>query len=71
MHAAGWQVVRTGSYGYVETAGAQYMLTLVDRGADTRRLPEPSARRLPSHTRKKRATEFALGSSSATSPTQA
>jgi hypothetical protein len=35
MHAAGWQVVRTGSYGYVETAGAQYMLTLVDRAADT------------------------------------
>ena len=35
MHAAGWQVVRTRSYGYVETAEAQYMLTLVDRGADT------------------------------------
>jgi ubiquinone/menaquinone biosynthesis C-methylase UbiE len=33
--AAGWQVVRTRSHGYVETAGAQYMLTLVDRGADT------------------------------------
>jgi ubiquinone/menaquinone biosynthesis C-methylase UbiE len=35
VHAAGWQVVRTGSYGYVETTRAQYMLTLVDRGADT------------------------------------
>jgi ubiquinone/menaquinone biosynthesis C-methylase UbiE len=35
MQAAGWQLVRTRSHGYVETAGAQYMLTLVDRGADT------------------------------------
>ena len=34
IQAAGWQVVRTRSHGYVETAGAQYMLTLVDRGAD-------------------------------------
>ena len=34
IQAAGWQVVRTRSHGYVETAEAQYMLTLVDRGAD-------------------------------------
>lgn len=34
MRAAGWQVVRTRSHGYVETGSAQYMLTLVDRGAD-------------------------------------
>lgn len=34
IQAAGWQVVCTRSHGYVETAGAQYMLTLVDRGAD-------------------------------------
>jgi hypothetical protein len=33
MTAAGWQLVRT--RGYVETTQAQYMLTLVDRGADT------------------------------------
>jgi hypothetical protein len=34
MRGAGWQVVATRSHGYVETQGAQYMLTLVDRGAD-------------------------------------
>jgi len=34
MAAVGWQLVRTRSYGYVETTQAQYMLTLVDRGAD-------------------------------------
>jgi ubiquinone/menaquinone biosynthesis C-methylase UbiE len=34
MTAAGWQLVRTRSHGYVETTQAQYMLTLVDRGAD-------------------------------------
>ena len=32
--AAGWQLVRTRSHGYVETTDAQYMLTLIDRGAD-------------------------------------
>jgi ubiquinone/menaquinone biosynthesis C-methylase UbiE len=31
---SGWQLVRTRSHGYVETTQAQYMLTLVDRGAD-------------------------------------
>jgi len=34
MRVTGWQVVRTRSHGYVETGSAQYMLTLVDRGAD-------------------------------------
>ena len=34
MRAAGWQFVRTHSHGYVETTDAQYMLTLIDRGAD-------------------------------------
>ena len=32
--AAGWDPVRTRSHGYVETADPQYMLTIVDRGAD-------------------------------------
>lgn len=32
--AVGWQLVRTRSHGYVEITKAQYMLTLVDRGAD-------------------------------------
>jgi hypothetical protein len=31
---AGWDVVRTRSHGYVETADPGYMLTLVDRGAE-------------------------------------
>ena len=32
--AAGWDVVRLRSHGYVETDSPGYMLTLVDRGAD-------------------------------------
>jgi ubiquinone/menaquinone biosynthesis C-methylase UbiE len=32
--AAGWQVVRLKSHGYVEWSEPSYMLTLVDRGAD-------------------------------------
>lgn len=31
---AGWDVVRTRSHGYIETADPGYMLTLVDRGAE-------------------------------------
>jgi ubiquinone/menaquinone biosynthesis C-methylase UbiE len=33
--AAGWEVVRLRSHGYVESEDPGYMLTLVDRGADT------------------------------------
>jgi hypothetical protein len=32
VQAAGWRVARTTSHGLVETAGAEYMLTLVERG---------------------------------------
>jgi ubiquinone/menaquinone biosynthesis C-methylase UbiE len=35
VRAAGWEVVRLRSHGYVETEDPGYMLTLVDRGADT------------------------------------
>jgi ubiquinone/menaquinone biosynthesis C-methylase UbiE len=34
IREAGWQVVHTLSHGYVETGSSQYMLTLVNRGAD-------------------------------------
>jgi ubiquinone/menaquinone biosynthesis C-methylase UbiE len=50
VHAAGWRVARTTSHGFVETAEAEYMLTLVDRGADVLvangRLGEPAAEAL-------------------------
>jgi len=35
VRAAGWEVVRLRSHGYVESEDPGYMLTLVDRGADT------------------------------------
>jgi ubiquinone/menaquinone biosynthesis C-methylase UbiE len=35
VRAAGWEVVRLRSHGYVENDDPGYMLTLVDRGADT------------------------------------
>jgi ubiquinone/menaquinone biosynthesis C-methylase UbiE len=35
VRAAGWEIVRLRSHGYVETEDPGYMLTLVDRGADT------------------------------------
>jgi len=35
VRAAGWEVVRLRSHGYVESEDPGYMLTLIDRGADT------------------------------------
>jgi ubiquinone/menaquinone biosynthesis C-methylase UbiE len=35
VRAAGWEVVRLRSHGYVEAEDPAYMLTIVDRGADT------------------------------------
>jgi ubiquinone/menaquinone biosynthesis C-methylase UbiE len=35
VRAAGWEVVRLRSHGYVESEDPGYMLTLVDRGTDT------------------------------------
>ena len=35
VRAVGWEVVRLRSHGYVESEDPGYMLTLVDRGADT------------------------------------
>jgi len=35
VRAAGWEVARLRSHGYVESEDPGYMLTLVDRGADT------------------------------------
>jgi hypothetical protein len=34
VRAAGWEVARVRSHGYVEADAPGYMLTLVDRGAD-------------------------------------
>jgi ubiquinone/menaquinone biosynthesis C-methylase UbiE len=34
VRSAGWEPVQTSSHGYVETVNAQYMPTLIDRGAD-------------------------------------
>ena len=35
VRAAGWEVVRLRSHGYVENEDPGYILTLIDRGADT------------------------------------
>jgi SAM-dependent methyltransferase len=35
VRAAGWDVVRLRSHGYIESEDPGYMLTIVDRGADT------------------------------------
>jgi ubiquinone/menaquinone biosynthesis C-methylase UbiE len=35
VRAAGWEVVRLRSHGYIESEDPGYMLTIVDRGADT------------------------------------
>jgi hypothetical protein len=55
--AAGWEVVRLRSHGYVETEEPGYMLTLVDRGADTLvasgRLGEPAADALKAEARRR------------------
>ena len=55
VEAVGWSVVRTKSHGYVETANAEYMLTLIDRGADvlaaSGRLGEPAAEALKAEAR--------------------
>jgi ubiquinone/menaquinone biosynthesis C-methylase UbiE len=55
VEAAGWSVARTKSHGYVETAEAEYMLTLVDRGADvlaaSGRLGETAAETLKAEAR--------------------
>jgi arsenite methyltransferase len=34
VRACGFQLVRTGSHGFVETGDGDYMLTVIDRGAD-------------------------------------
>ena len=35
VRGAGWEVVRLRSHGYVENEDPGYILTLIDRGADT------------------------------------
>jgi ubiquinone/menaquinone biosynthesis C-methylase UbiE len=57
VRAAGWEVVRLRSHGYVESEDPVYMLTLVDRGADTLvgagRLGEPAADALKAEARRR------------------
>jgi hypothetical protein len=57
VRAAGWEVVRLRSHGYVESEDPGYMLTLVDRGADTLvgagRLGEPAADALKADARRR------------------
>ena len=55
--AAGWEVVRLRSHGYVENEEPGYILTLIDRGADTLvaagRLGEPAAEALKAEARRR------------------
>jgi ubiquinone/menaquinone biosynthesis C-methylase UbiE len=57
VRAAGWDVVRLRSHGYLETEDPGYMLTLVDRGADTLvaagGLGEPAAQALKAEARRR------------------
>ena len=72
VRAAGWEVARLRSHGYVENEQPGYILTLIDRGADTLvaagRLGAPARRRAEG-----RGAPAGGGraSSSATSPTRA
>ncbi len=63
VRAAGWEVVRLRSHGYVESEDPGYMFTLVDRGADTLvaagRLGAPAAEALKAEARRRvAASEF-------------
>jgi ubiquinone/menaquinone biosynthesis C-methylase UbiE len=57
VRAAGWDVVRLRSHGYVETDRPGYTLTIIDRGADTLvaegRLSEPAAEALKAEARRR------------------
>ena len=57
VRAAGWDVVRLRSHGYVENEQPGYILTLIDRGADTLvaggRLGEPAAEALKAEARRR------------------
>ena len=57
VRAAGWEVVRLRSHGYIESEDHGYMLTIVDRGADTlvtaRRLGEDAADALEAEARRR------------------
>jgi ubiquinone/menaquinone biosynthesis C-methylase UbiE len=57
VRAAGWEVARVRSHGYVESEDPGYMLTLIDRGADTLvaagRLGDPAAHALKAEARRR------------------
>jgi len=57
VRAAGWEVVRLRSHGYVENEEPGYILTLIDRGADTLvgagSLGEPAAAALKAEARRR------------------
>lgn len=57
VRAAGWNIVRLRSHGYVENEEPGYILTLIDRGADTLvgagRLGQPAADALKAEARRR------------------
>jgi hypothetical protein len=71
VRAAGWQIVRTRSHGYVDTGSAHYMLTLVDRGADALAVAGAVTADAAEALKEEPASAQPRGLSSAKSPTQA